>query len=61
MKLPGSRKDIIRTQTIGGPSPVGGAAGGREGKVVLTLDEFELQAPVGSIARVGDCSWTNLE
>lgn len=50
MKLPGSRKDIIRTQTLSGPSPVGGSAGGREGRVVQTLDEFELQAAHYNIA-----------
>mmetsp|Transcript_28343 Transcript_28343/g.39861 ORF Transcript_28343/g.39861 Transcript_28343/m.39861 type:complete len:210 (+) Transcript_28343:116-745(+) len=44
LKLPGSRKDVIRTQLVSGPSPVGGSAGGRESKDVQTLDEFELQA-----------------
>lgn len=43
-KLPGSRTDIIRTKTLSGPSPVGGAAGGTEGKQVYGLDEFEYQA-----------------
>ena len=50
MKLPGSKKDIIRKANIAGPSPVGGAAGGTEGRVVLTLDEFELQAAHYNIA-----------
>lgn len=50
MKLPGSRTDIIRTARISGPSPVGGSAGGTEGKVVKNLDEFELQAAHYNIA-----------
>ena len=50
LKLPGSRKDIIRTQKISGPSPVGGAAGGTEGRVKMSLDEFELQAAHYNIA-----------
>merc|ERR1712154_146190 len=50
LKLPGSRTDIIRTKTISGPSPVGGSTGGTEGKVVQTLDEFELQAAHYNIA-----------
>lgn len=50
MKLPGSRKDIIRTQNISGPSPVGGSAVGTEGRVVQTLDEFETQAAHYNIA-----------
>ena len=50
LKLPGSRKDIIRTKTLSGPSPVGGSAGGTEGKEVLTLDEFEMQAAHYNIA-----------
>ena len=45
-----SKKDIIRKANIAGPSPVGGAAGGTEGRVVLTLDEFELQAAHYNIA-----------
>mmetsp|Transcript_37181 Transcript_37181/g.86694 ORF Transcript_37181/g.86694 Transcript_37181/m.86694 type:complete len:119 (+) Transcript_37181:639-995(+) len=44
MTLPGSKMDIIRKPMSGGPSPVGGAAGGREGSVVYGLDEFERQA-----------------
>jgi hypothetical protein len=50
LKLPGSRTDIIRTQNIAGPSPVGGSSGGTEGKVVQTLDEFEYQAAHYNIA-----------
>lgn len=50
MKLPGSRPDIIRTKTLSGPSPVGGSAGGTEGRNVLGLDEFELQAAHYNIA-----------
>jgi hypothetical protein len=42
--LPGSKIDVIRTKTLGGPSPVGGAIGGFESKSIFTLDEFELQA-----------------
>eukprot|EP00563_Minutocellus_polymorphus_P018644 CAMPEP_0197721962 /NCGR_PEP_ID=MMETSP1434-20131217/4828_1 /TAXON_ID=265543 /ORGANISM="Minutocellus polymorphus, Strain CCMP3303" /LENGTH=212 /DNA_ID=CAMNT_0043307049 /DNA_START=169 /DNA_END=807 /DNA_ORIENTATION=+ len=44
MKLPGSRPDVVRTKTLSGPSPVGGSQGGTEGKLVMGLDEFELQA-----------------
>jgi len=58
MKLPGSRKDVIRTKTLSGPSPVGGSAGGTEGREVLSLDEFELQAGHYNMAcahaRLGD-------
>ena len=50
MKLPGSRTDIIRTQKISGPSPVGGSSGGTEGRVVQTLDEFVLQGAHYNIA-----------
>ncbi len=50
MKLPGSRKDIIRTQKLSGPSPVGGSTGGTEGKTVMSLDEFEIQAAHYNIA-----------
>jgi len=50
LKLPGSRTDIIRTKISSGPSPVGGATGGTEGKVVQTLDEFEFQAAHYNIA-----------
>lgn len=44
MKLPGSKSDIVRTKSLSGPSPVGGAFGGTESKNSSTLDEFELQA-----------------
>lgn len=44
MKLPGSRRDIIRTANVPGPSPVGGSKGGTDSKRVQTLDEFEYQA-----------------
>jgi len=44
LKLPGSRKDVIRTQSLKGASPVGGSTGGRESTHVATLDEFEYQA-----------------
>lgn len=57
LKLPGSRTDIIRTQNISGPSPVGGAAGGTEGKIVYTLDEFESQAAHYNIA----CAYASLD
>lgn len=50
LKLPGSKKDIIRTKTLAGPSPVGGSAGGTEGKRIQILDEFELQAAHYNIA-----------
>ena len=43
MKLPGSRPDVVRTKMLSGPSPVGGAQGGTEGKIVMNLDEFEAQ------------------
>mmetsp|Transcript_8394 Transcript_8394/g.9223 ORF Transcript_8394/g.9223 Transcript_8394/m.9223 type:complete len:233 (+) Transcript_8394:272-970(+) len=56
MKLPGSRTDIIRTRTQSGPSPVGGSAGGTEGRVVKNLDEFELQAAHYNIA----CAYARL-
>ena len=56
MKLPGSRKDIIRTQKLSGPSPVGGAAGGTEGRTVMSLDEFEIQAAHYNIA----CAYARL-
>ena len=57
LKLPGSRKDIIRTKTLSGPSPVGGAAGGTEGRQVMTLDEFEMQAAHYNIA----CAYARLD
>lgn len=44
MKLPGSRPDVLRTKSLSGPSPVGGAFGGTESQRVMTLDDFELQA-----------------
>lgn len=56
LKLPGSRTDIIRTKMISGPSPVGGASGGTDGKLLQTLDEFELQAAHYNIA----CAYSRL-
>ena len=50
MKLPGSKLDVIRTKNVSGPSPVGGATGGTEGKEVWSLDEFELQAAYYNMA-----------
>jgi hypothetical protein len=44
MTLPGSRTDVIRTKSLSGPSPVGGAMGGYESKFTTSLDEFEMQA-----------------
>jgi hypothetical protein len=44
MKLPGSRPDVVRTKSLSGPSPVGGAFGGTESRKVMALDDFELQA-----------------
>ena len=44
MKLPGSKSDVIRTKSLSGPSPVGGAFGGTESQSSTTLDEFERQA-----------------
>eukprot|EP00562_Extubocellulus_spinifer_P030842 CAMPEP_0178704874 /NCGR_PEP_ID=MMETSP0699-20121125/14453_1 /TAXON_ID=265572 /ORGANISM="Extubocellulus spinifer, Strain CCMP396" /LENGTH=62 /DNA_ID=CAMNT_0020352331 /DNA_START=703 /DNA_END=894 /DNA_ORIENTATION=+ len=35
---------------LSGPSPVGGSQGGTEGKLVMGLDEFELQAAHYNIA-----------
>ena len=57
MTLPGSKKDVIRKQSLAGPSPVGGAAGGREGGVVMILDEFEYQAAHYNIA----CAYSKLD
>lgn len=57
LKLPGSRKDIIRTKTLSGPSPVGGSSGGTEGRLVETLDEFESQAAYYNIA----CAFARLD
>mmetsp|Transcript_9851 Transcript_9851/g.13936 ORF Transcript_9851/g.13936 Transcript_9851/m.13936 type:complete len:223 (+) Transcript_9851:108-776(+) len=56
LKLPGSRPDILRTKMLSGPSPVGGSSGGTEGKKVMTLDEFELQACHYNIA----CAYARL-
>jgi hypothetical protein len=44
LQLPGSKIDVIRTKSLGGPSPVGGAIGGFETKNIAILDEFEIQA-----------------
>lgn len=44
LKLPGSRRDVVRTKMLSGPSPVGGSSGGTESQAILSLDEFELQA-----------------
>jgi hypothetical protein len=44
MKLPGSRPDVVRTKSLSGPSPVGGAFGGTDTLKVLVLDDFEKQA-----------------
>jgi len=44
LKLPGSKRDILRKPNISGPSPVGGASGGTESTPVQGLDEFEVQA-----------------
>ncbi|KAL7566041.1 hypothetical protein ACA910_011055 [Epithemia clementina (nom. ined.)] len=44
LQLPGSRSDVVRTKSLSGPSPVGGAMGGFESQNIQTLDEFELQA-----------------
>lgn len=65
MKLPGSRPDVVRTKMLSGPSPVGGSQGGTEGKLVMGLDEFELQAAhynmacaysrLGNISEVSHC------
>jgi len=56
MKLPGSRVDVVRTKMLSGPSPVGGSAGGTEGRVEMKLDEFELQAAHYNIA----CAYAKL-
>lgn len=50
MKLPGSNKDVVRTKSLAGPSPVGGSTGGYESQNVYPLDEFELQAAHYNIA-----------
>lgn len=50
MKLPGSNKDVLRTKSLSGPSPVGGSMGGYESQNIYPLDEFELQAAHYNIA-----------
>ena len=55
LKLPGSKMDVVRTQSISGPSPVGGASGGKSSQVVQTLDEFEFQAAYYNIACAYSC------
>lgn len=65
MKLPGSRPDVMRTKSISGPSPVGGAFGGTESQKIMSLDDFELQAAhynmacaharLGNLDEVGGC------
>jgi len=57
LKLPGSKKDVVRTKLVSGPSPVGGSAGGTESTSVQTLDEFELQAAHYNMA----CAYAKLE
>lgn len=44
LQLPGSRMDVLRKQSVPGPSPVGGSKGGTDSTTILELDEFELQA-----------------
>lgn len=56
LTLPGTKVDVIRTRNVPGPSPVGGSAGGTEGKEVRTLDEFEKQAAFYNMA----CACANL-
>ena len=55
MSLPGSRPDIVRTANVPGPSPVGGAKGGTEGRAVMNLDEFEYQAAHYNVACAYAC------
>lgn len=57
IKLPGSKKDVVRTKLVSGPSPVGGSAGGTESTAVQTLDEFELQAAHYNMA----CAYAKLD
>lgn len=57
MKLPGSRKDVIRTSALKGPSPVGGSMGGYESQTVYQLDEFEMQGAHYNMA----CAYSHLE
>lgn len=47
---------MVRTKMLSGPSPVGGSQGGTEGKLVMGLDEFELQAAHYNIA----CAYARL-
>lgn len=56
LKLPGSRKDILRTKTLN-VSPVGGSVGGSTGENIQTLDEFEAQAAHYNIA----CAYSKLD
>lgn len=57
LKLPGSRVDVVRTQRVSGPSPVGGAKGGTNSETVQSLDEFEIQAAHYNMA----CAQAQLE
>ncbi|GAX29258.1 hypothetical protein FisN_16Hh313 [Fistulifera solaris] len=57
LKLPGSRVDVVRTQRVSGPSPVGGAKGGTNSETVQSLDEFEIQAAYYNMA----CAQAQLE
>lgn len=57
LKLPGSKKDVVRTKLVSGPSPVGGSAGGTESTSVQSLDEFELQAAHYNMA----CAYAKLD
>lgn len=59
LKLPGSRTDIVRSQTQAGPSPVGGSSGGKTSQVLQTLDEFEFQAAYYNIACAYACLGQN--
>jgi|NOAtaT_6_FD_contig_71_3357402_length_968_multi_4_in_0_out_0_1 tetratricopeptide (TPR) repeat protein len=55
LRLPGSRIDIVRSQTQAGPSPVGGSSGGKTSQVLQTLDEFEYQAAYYNIGCAYAC------
>lgn len=55
LRLPGSRTDIVRSQTQAGPSPVGGSSGGKTSQVLQTLDEFEFQAAYYNIGCAYSC------
>jgi len=57
MKLPGSKTDVLRTKSLSGPSPVGGAFGGTESKSSTSLDEFEIQAANYNMA----CAYAQLD